>query len=87
MASLQIELPEELARAANLVGTDSSHEAARLIALELFREDQVSMGKAAELCGMSVRDFMEFASRHQAPLHYGTSDLDDDRKMAKALKL
>ncbi len=87
MATLQIELSEELAKAANLGGTNSSQDAARLIALELFREDQVSLGKAAELCNMPVRDFMEFAATHQAPLHYGATDLDEDRKTAKVLKL
>jgi predicted HTH domain antitoxin len=35
-------------------------EAAKLLALELFRKDKVSMGRAAELCHMPLEAFMEF---------------------------
>ncbi len=47
---------------------------------------QVSLGRAAELCGMSVQQFMEFSAKHQASIHYGTSDLQDDRNTAKTIK-
>jgi predicted HTH domain antitoxin len=44
-----------------------------LLALELFREDKVSLGRAAELSETPVEGFMEFAGKHQAPLHYGAA--------------
>jgi predicted HTH domain antitoxin len=80
MKTVQVELPEDLAKAAQLDGANPSPDAARLLALELFREDKVSLGRAAELCQTPVEAFMEFAGRREVPLHYGTADLEADRQ-------
>ena len=80
MKTVQVELTEELAAAANLDRANPSPDAARLLALELFREDKVSLGRAAELCQTPVEAFMEFAGQHQVPLHYGTAELEADRQ-------
>jgi len=54
-------------------------ESAKLLALELYREDKVSLGRAAELCEMPIEAFMVFAGKHQASIHYSTADLEEDR--------
>ena len=38
----------------------SGDDTSRLLALELFREDKVSLGRAAELCEKPIEAFMEF---------------------------
>jgi len=58
-----------------------------LVALELFREGRASLGRAAELAGQSIEEFMEFAAQRQVPLHYTADDLGQDRKTAARLKL
>jgi len=63
-----------LAEAAQLNRSNPSADAARLLALELFREDKISLGRAAELCETPVEAFMEFAGQRQVPLHYGTAE-------------
>lgn len=50
-----------------------------LLTLELWRENQISVGRAAELCQTSVEAFMVFAGRHEVPMHYAASDLEEDR--------
>jgi predicted HTH domain antitoxin len=56
MKTLQVDLPVDLVEAAKLdQGSCVSHEAAKLIALELFREDRISLGRAAELCRTPIR--------------------------------
>jgi predicted HTH domain antitoxin len=80
-----VELPEALVEAAQLDRLNPSADAARLLALELFREDRVSLGLAAELCGTPVEAFMEFTAQHGVPLHYGQSDLDQDRRTLERL--
>ena len=50
-----------------------------LVALELYGENKLSLGRAAELCQTSVEQFMVFAGRHEVPMHYGISDLEEDR--------
>jgi len=53
METVDVKLPSELLKAANLEESRLSEEAARLLALELYREDKVSLGRAAELCRRS----------------------------------
>ncbi len=87
MQTVKVEIPAELAQAAGLNPDNLSVEAARLLALELYREDKVSLGRAAELCRMPVEQFMESAARHNIPLHYGADDLEDDRRTLERLGL
>jgi predicted HTH domain antitoxin len=80
MKSVQVELSADLVEAAQLNRSNPSADAARLLALELFREDKISLGRAAELSETSVEAFLEFAGQRQAPLHYGTVELEADRQ-------
>jgi predicted HTH domain antitoxin len=85
MTTVQIELPAELLRAANV--QMNSFAVAKLLALELFREDLVSLGRAAELCGAPLAEFMEFAAERDVPLHYTEDDLTQDRQLIESLSL
>jgi predicted HTH domain antitoxin len=85
-ALLQVEHTEALVEAAQLNRANPSPDAARLLALELFREDKASLGKAAELCQMPVEAFKEFAALHEVPLHYGAADLEADRRTLQRLQ-
>ena len=87
MRTVSIEIPEDLVHAAGWSLNDPSPEAVRLLALELYREDKVSLGRAAELCQMAVAQFMEFSASRNVPLHYGLSDLEDDRRTLERLSL
>lgn len=81
MASVNLELPADLISAAKLDCGNISEEAAKLIALELFREGIVSLGRAAELSATPLAVFMDFAAVHGVPpLSYGAQDLADDRQ-------
>ena len=86
MKTVQVQLSEDLVEAAQLDHSDPSADAARLLALELFREDKVSLGRAAELCQTPPEVFMEFASQRQVPLHYGAAELDEDRRTFERLR-
>jgi predicted HTH domain antitoxin len=88
MASVDIQLPADLIAAAKLdQGSDVSLEAAKLIALELFREDKISLGRAAGLCRMPIEAFMDYAGEHGAALHYGLDELEQDRRNIARLGL
>jgi predicted HTH domain antitoxin len=79
MNGVQITVPAELLEAAGVNPADASRESAGLLALELYRENKVSLGRAAELCDMPIEAFMVFAGKHEAPMHYSVSDLEEDR--------
>lgn len=83
---MNVKLPSELLRVANLEERNLSEEAARLLALELYREDKVSLGRAAELCQTPVAAFMDFAAKHSVPpLRYSFEDLEEERQTADRL--
>ena len=80
MDTVHVEVPSELLKLANLEPSSLSEEAVRLLALELFREEKLSLGRAAELSRTPLAAFMEFAARHGVPpLRYTDSDLEQER--------
>ena len=87
MSTVTVQIPEEALALAGLNGQSDSERARLLVALELFREERVSLGRAAELAGLGVEEFMEFSADRQVPLHYTADDLAEDRNTAARLKL
>lgn len=87
MTNVTVEIPEDVLTLAGLPEGSASSRATHLLALELFREDRVSLGRAAELAGVGVEEFMEFSSRRHVPLHYSPADLAEDQATAERLKL
>lgn len=85
MNTVQVDLPEELLRSARLGTAHTSQGVAKLIALELYREGALSLGKAAELSGVSVDEFLVFSGRREVPLHYTLDDLVDDQRLINTL--
>ena len=87
METVDVKLPSELMRVANLGESGLSQEVARLLALEFYREDKVSLGRAAELCLTPLAAFMDFAARHRVPpLRYSFEDMEEERQTAGRLK-
>jgi predicted HTH domain antitoxin len=87
METVRIELPSALLRAANLEGNNLSSEAARLLALELYREDKVSLELAAELCQTPLAAFLDFSAKHGVPpLRYNNEDLEEENQSVDRLE-
>jgi predicted HTH domain antitoxin len=82
-----VRLPADLIRVAGWNPAAPSTEASRLLALEFYREDKLSLGRAAELCQTSVEQFLEFAGRHNVLLHYGLDQLEEYRRTLERLGL
>jgi predicted HTH domain antitoxin len=87
MQTVNVQIPTELVAAAGLDVGNLSAEMASLVALGLYREDKVSLGRAAELCQMPVEKFLEFAAQHDVALHYGIDELEEDRRTLERLGL
>jgi predicted HTH domain antitoxin len=87
MEAVRVDLPAALLQAAKLDATNLSQEAARLLALELFRE-KISPGRAAEVCRTQLAAFMEFVAAHKvSPIRYGVTELGEDRRTLSELGL
>ena len=88
MATVTVEVPEEVFELAGLPEGSSSSRTTKLLALELFREQKVSLSRAAELCHTALAAFMEFVSAHDvSPLRYGIAELEEDRRTLAELGL
>ena len=87
MSTVSVQIPEAALALAGFEDQSVSEQASRLVALELFREGRASLGRAAELAGMGIEDFMEFSAHREVPLHYTTADLVEDRDTAARLGL
>jgi predicted HTH domain antitoxin len=86
METVNVELPTALVNAAGLDVSNLSQETSRLLALELFREEKISLGRAAELCHTPLAVFMDFSALHGVPpLKYDFNDLEEERRSADML--
>lgn len=69
-----LELPQEILDSARLTIPELKVE----IAIYLYAQGRLSIGKARELAEMSLWEFRQLlASRHISP-HYDVADLDED---------
>jgi predicted HTH domain antitoxin len=85
METEHLELPAALLKAAGLDNTHLS-DATRRLAVELFREDKVALGRAAELCHTPFSGLHGFrAKRGVPPLRYHFEDLEEERHSSERL--
>lgn len=61
---VQLELPRDLLGALDVPEEELAPRLKTLIALELFREDRISSGKAAELLGLAKAAFVQLLAQH-----------------------
>jgi predicted HTH domain antitoxin len=73
-ANPSLEVPQEILDSARLSISELKVE----LAVTLYAQRRLSIGKARELAGMALWELRQLlASRRIAP-HYGTADLDED---------
>ena len=77
---LNLQLPEELAQAAGLVGNAASDRAKFLLLLELYREGRLSLGRLAELSDLPQAELLQRMEEHGTYLNYSSDDLTEDRR-------
>lgn len=69
-----VELPD-----AEVRGTGLTSQWAKIeVAVGLYRERKVSLGRAARLAGLSSPEFLREAGRRGATVNYDASDLESD---------
>lgn len=61
---IQVNIPSDVLSLLRLSKTEMEQEVQHWIALELFRRRRVSAGKAAEIAGLSLVEFMDLTRQH-----------------------
>lgn len=99
MTVITTRVPEDLAkeveRIAEAEALDKSTTIKRLLiqavrawkmdyALRLYQEGRVSMGKAAEITGVSLWEFIDIMVKRKIPLQTSRENLEEDLKAALA---
>jgi predicted HTH domain antitoxin len=84
-----IDLPEQLylsLSASGLTKDKIASESRKLLALKCFRDRVLSLGRSAELSGLSKWDFIEFLSDNKVPvLDYEEEELAREFETAEKL--
>ena len=83
LVEVKVKVPSEVA---GLVRPRKLEDELRLLAtLELYREGRVSLGKAAEIAGLSLREFLYELRIRRIPLNYDLEELEEDLKVINEL--
>ena len=69
-----MEVPREILDSARLTVADLKVE----IAVHLYEQQRLSIGKARELAGMSLWEFRQLLASRRIHPHYDVEDLDED---------
>lgn len=76
-----IGIPRDIMHAARV----SSEDVKRELALALFQQGRLSLGKARELAGMTVWTFQQLLGSREISVHYDVEDYLEDRTALEVL--
>jgi predicted HTH domain antitoxin len=81
--TVSVDLPRELIRILKIREKDFSRAVLESIAVELYREGLISLGKAAEIARVSKWEMYEVLTAKKVPIQYYPEDLKQDIKTLK----
>jgi len=76
-----LEVPQDVLDSARMTPTELKVE----MALHLYAQGRLSIGKARELAGMALWEFRQLLASRRIPPHYDTTDLDEDMATLREL--
>jgi predicted HTH domain antitoxin len=74
MTSIRLELEDDLLALLHQLNQPVDRTVRQLLVLDLYRRGMLSSGKAAELLGMTRREFVSYASHRGIPYFEMTED-------------
>lgn len=69
-----LEVPQDVLDSARLTPSELKVE----IAVHLYAQGRLAIGKARELAGMTLWEFRQLLASRRIPPHYDVTDLDED---------
>jgi predicted HTH domain antitoxin len=77
---MSLTISDDLLQAANLTETDLMIE----IAVLLFQQERITLGRASQLCGINQIEFQQLLSSRDICIHYDLEDYQADVQSLKA---
>ncbi|AGK61253.1 hypothetical protein Asulf_01257 [Archaeoglobus sulfaticallidus PM70-1] len=85
MNEISVQIPQELARILGVKASELPKVVRLYLAIELYREGKVSLGKASEIAGLSKWEMMEILASKGISLQYDEEDLKEDIEVLESL--
>ena len=80
MEEISVKVPRDLVRILKVRDEEIPKLVRLYLAIELYRERKVSLGKAAEIAGVNKWEMMEILASKNIPIQYNVEDLENDTK-------
>ncbi|MBE9078993.1 UPF0175 family protein [Romeria aff. gracilis LEGE 07310] len=77
---ITIELPDELIQSTQITETELLRE----IAIALFEQERITLGRASLLCNMNQIAFQKLLASRNIPVHYDLEDYEADLQSIQA---
>ncbi len=74
----EVSLPRDITAIFKLEEKEIPSFIKQTLALELFREKKISLGKAAQIADLSKEEMMGLLAAKKIPLHYTAEELRED---------
>ena len=81
--TLQLQIPDSVARAMRLPEKHLQELLLLELAVALYAQEVLSLGKAAELAGVSRTELVRALRDHGEARHYGREEMEDDLTYAR----
>ncbi len=82
--SVTIDIPDSIAAAVTVEQRELPEFLKRTLAVELYREGKLSLGKSAELAGVSNKwEMLTLLNERNVPLRYTAEDAENDLRSIK----
>ncbi|MBD3345098.1 MAG: UPF0175 family protein [Chitinivibrionales bacterium] len=80
-ATTSLQIPQDILDSAHLSVKDAKIE----LAISLYSQGRLSIGKARELADMSLWEFRQICAARKVPAHYDDNELENDLNEIKKL--
>lgn len=81
--SVTLEIPDEVSAALRLPPPELKSRLQLELAVSLYSQQILGLGKAAELAGLSRWELNDLLARRGVPMHYTESELSEDLAYAR----
>ena len=76
-----VTFPDDLLESTKL----TEAELIRELALTLFQSERLTLGQAAQLCGVPQLNFQRLLASRKIPIHYGPEEMQEDLRRVEGL--
>jgi predicted HTH domain antitoxin len=82
--SITLDIPNNIHEALHVTPAEAEARLKLELAVSLYAQNVLGLGKAAELAGMSRMDLNAILAERGVPMHYGQTELDEDLAYARS---